>query len=75
MKSLLHVRVVRVQYLKHRVKFKTSCVLSLTMSFLKTPCRGLSARVRNLLAYGGKPNCMFPSIDEPSVLLTLLIGH
>jgi hypothetical protein len=29
-KSLLHTRVVRVWSLKHSVKFKTSCILSLT---------------------------------------------
>jgi hypothetical protein len=61
MKSLLRARVNRIWSLKHRVKFKTSCILSLTMSCMQGACKGLLARVGNLLAPGGIPKCMVPS--------------
>jgi hypothetical protein len=35
MKSLLHARVITVWSLTHRVKFKTSCILSFTASYLQ----------------------------------------
>jgi hypothetical protein len=40
MKSLLHGKAFRVWSLKHRVKFKTSCILSLTMSCLQGSLQG-----------------------------------
>jgi hypothetical protein len=45
MKSLLHATVVRIWSLKHRVKFKTSCILSLTTSCLEGSLQGTLSRL------------------------------
>jgi hypothetical protein len=65
MKSLLHSRVIRVWYLKHRVKFKTSCILSLDYELSARQPAGDSLQEWEIsYTVGGSPNAFFSVLDE-----------
>jgi hypothetical protein len=74
MKSLLHARVVRVQSLKHRVKLKTSCIISLTMSCLQGSLQGTLSKIGKFLGLWRDPQMHGSQcLMGQSILLTLLI--
>jgi hypothetical protein len=76
MKSLLHARVIRVWSLQHRIKFKTSCILSLTMSCLQGSQQGTLSKSEKSLGPWRKPQMHGSQcLSGQSSLLSLLICH